>query len=260
MEVDGVTVRELLGDFSHRLPCDRPQPYVLVGEYVHAVKNPFDRSETREPVSQQFKGKPIVLLKGKHSGKCVIAFNGESLKPERLHEVKAAGIPIIGMNRTYVGFQGYTGPECDYLCVVDHEWFLTPEIKSHPGLINGSDHKGDHGYRVTRHWRMSPFSTDLGRDGYPPVVPCTTGFLALMLAHYLGFSEVYCLGLDMTGGHFDGSPASRHFERAYGRKSALHHFNEMLPVMEKTGTKFFVCDSPDSKAPLPKVPFEAVFA
>jgi hypothetical protein len=252
--VDGVEAHAVLGDWSQLHECDRPPQYVIENALPVISPRHTDRSPDRVSLSQSLPGIPIQELKGKHSGKVAIFFNGKSLGNHDLHRIKEAGIPIIGMNRTYVGFKGYEGPETDYLCVVDHDWFDVPEVTKHKGLINGSTHKKNAGYRVTRSIRMAPFSTDLGRDGYVYATPATTGFLALQAAAYMGFTELYCLGLDMTGGHFDGTPGSQHFYMA------LLHLRLMKPVMEEAGLKTYVCGSPASKAPFEKVPYEELFA
>jgi hypothetical protein len=251
VEHDGLQVREVLGDWSHLSKWDRPPKYIVEG---HAALSPaaFDRSETRPPLKQTFLGKSIEELKGIHSGRCAILFNGASMAQHDLFRIK---VPIVGMNRTHVGYPGYVGPQPDYLCVVDWLWLKKPEVMAHPRLINGSTYKKNLGHRVTRHPRMSPFSLDLARDGFVAPVPATTGHLALQLAVYLGFTELYCVGFDMGGKHFDGTAASNHF------KSALRYHRRQTSILEKHGVKVFVCGSPNSAIDFwPHAPFEAVCA
>jgi hypothetical protein len=254
-EFEGAQVREVLNDFSHLDEDNRPPKYLIaVEDKVKALHWSQDKSDNRAPVELMFPGKPISELKGKHSGKVAILFNGWSLAGKDLHRIKAEGIPIIGMNRTFVGFKSYDGPQPDYLCIVDHVWFTNEKCLSHPFLINGSTDKGNHGYRVARSMRMSPFSFDLARDGYVNPVPATTGFLALQLAAYLGFTDIFCLGLDLCGQHFDHTTGSLHFSMARA------HMDRMAPVMAAAGLKTYVVGSPDSRAPFQKVEFEALFA
>lgn len=236
MELGGLTYREVPGDWSHIPEYDRPPKYVLEGYGVNNLKG-FDKSSDRTPVKQHYPGKPISLLQGKHSGRCAILFNGTSMGLHDLHKIKA---PIIGMNRTHVGFPTYKGPQPDYLCVVDHLWLEKPEVIAHPGLINGSTHIADRGYRVVRHPRQAPFSFDLGRDGYVSPIPCTTGHLALQTAVYLGFTEIYALGWDLKGGHFDGTRGSLHLHSAYG------YHKRQAPLVKAHGVNVYVCGSPES--------------
>lgn len=236
--VEGVVCRELLGDFSHLHEVDRPPRYYADVPFVPQPISPVaDRGADRAPIPMTKAGQHIEALKGLHTGKVAILFNGPSLARHNLHDIK---VPIIGMNRTFQGFPGYDGPQPDYLCVVDLAWLNEPKVQEHPKLVNGSADYRALGYRVMRHWRMKPFSFDIGRDGFVPPVPCTTGFLALQLAVYLGFTELYCLGLDLGGPHFDGTPSSIHFNlaRGYHRKQA--------PVLAERGISLFLCGSPDS--------------
>lgn len=255
--VDGVECRAVLGDWSHLPEWDRPPQYVA--DSLPAEPTPskwLDGSETREPISQRLPGKDISELKGRHSGTCAIFGNGWSLQLHDLHRIKAAGIPIIGTNRTFKEQPGYTGPETDYLCVVDREWLQVPWVLSHPGLINGCYSKEDRtsvGYRATACNRRKPFSTDLAFDGYYAPKPATTGTLALQVAAYLGFTRMYLLGFDMCGQHFDQTAGSLHFGIALG------HVRNTAKAMKELGLEVFVCGSPDSRAPFPKVPFEAIF-
>jgi hypothetical protein len=240
--VDGVLAREILGDWSHLEECDRPPRFVVEENLVSAKRSPFDRSEDRADVVQAIPGRDIKELKDRHSGACIILFNGWSLAHHDLNELKYVGLPIIGINRTHVGFPGYKGPEPDYLCAVDRMWVQDHRVRRHPGLVNGSVEKDAVGYRATRNFRMTPFSRDIGRDGYPPFIPGTTGFLALHLAVYLGFTELYCLGLDLCGQHFDGTKGSLHFSHMRA------HFERMAPKLLEHA-KVYVVGSPDSKAP-----------
>lgn len=239
--LDGVSVRRVLGDWSKHQRCDRPPDYIVDGPVVPRTSI-FDKSEARADVEVKLPGKNIRELRGIHSGKVAILFNGASMAQHDLWKIKC---PIIGMNRTHQGWKGYNGPQPDYLCVIDHVWFDDPKLRSgvlkHPKVINGSTHKSEVGYRVARSGRMAPFSFDLGRDGFVPPIPCTTGHLALQLAVYLGFTDLYCLGWDMGGRHFDGTSASLHFAQA-----AFYHKSQ-APLLKEKGIRVTVCGSPDSK-------------
>jgi len=253
-EVKGVSVRDVLGDWSHLPECDQPPKYMLDGENIHPT-NRQDKGDDREAIKQTLPGRHISELQGIHSGKCAILFNGESMGKHDLYKIDC---PIIGMNRTHKGYKTYQGPQPDYLCIVDHAWIcndsLWSSIRTHPKIINGSTHFSKHcpackgrqdrdvGYRVMRNTRMAPFSFDLGRDGYIGPVPGTTGFLALQVAVYMGFTEIYCLGLDMGGLHFDGTKSSiwlRDANRYFVKQSRI--------IKEHGGIEIYLCGSPESQ-------------
>lgn len=249
--VDGVLAREILGDWSHLQECDRPPRYVIEESLINHPRSPFDRSDDRPDVVQSIPGGDIKQLKDRHR-KVAILFNGWSLA---LHDLHKINMPIIGMNRTHLGNPDYKGPNPDYLCVVDRVWVQNPHVRKHPCIVNGSIEKDNLGFRATRNFRATPFSRDIGRDGYPPFIPGTTGFLALHLAVYLGFTELYCLGLDLTGQHFDGSKGSVHFTHMRA------HFDRMAPKLLEHAN-VYVVGSPDSRAPqlFKRLTFEEVFA
>lgn len=254
VEIEGLPAREVLGDWSHLNECDRPPKYIRECESGHNSHLGFDTSETRQPIKQIRPGRPIAELKGRHSGRVAILFNGESLAQHDLHKVK---VPIIGINRTHVGFPGYNGPQPDYLCIVDWAYFDKPEWRAsvvrHPALINGSDHRADIPcWRATRHPRMAPFSFDLERDGFAGPIPCTTGHLALQVAVYMGFTEIHCLGFDLGGKHFNGSGGSLHYP------DAVRYHARQVPLLTERGIRVFTCGSPQSRAPFPHSSFEAV--
>lgn len=237
-------VRPILGDFSDLNPCDRPPKYVLDASPLGVTPRGFDTSETREAVRQPYPGRSVEELRSIGSGRVAILFNGPSLQSNDLHRITC---PIIGMNRTHLGWPGYTGPQPNWLCLIDHVWFDIPRMMSaltHPAIVNGGTHKSPIGYRVTKHPRMSPFSFDLARDGYAGNIPCTTGYLAIQLAVYMGFTELFCLGLDMGGGHFDGTQASLFYPTA---RAHLRRMAKRLAEV-RPDVKVWVCGSPQSQA------------
>jgi len=249
IEVGGNSVREVLGFWPGRHACDQLPTHFADGVLPAQLCLSHDRSEDREPIKQDRPGKDISALKGIHSGKVAILFNGPSLAKHDLHKIQ---VPIIGINRTHEGHPGYNGPQPDYLCVVDDCWARDENVQKHPGLINGSQDKKEFGYRATRSFRMAPFSFDLGRDGFVNPVPCSTGHLALQLAAYMGFTEIYCLGFDLGGGHFDGTEGSQHYTLA------IMYHRRQVPVLKTRGINVYVCGSPESKAPFDHAPFEDI--
>ncbi len=251
----------------HKIPKhDRP-PRLIIEHLPAPRRTHLDASPTRRALPQRYPGRPIQELHNPHLGEgaCAILHNGPSLSlwEGRLGEIQ---VPLIGMNRAvrgYVGVlgAGYSGPQPDYYCFVDHPWAMKPEVLAHPKVVNGSTLETDpskgRAYRVTRSYRMAPFSFDLARDGFVGLVPCSTGFLALQLAWWLGFRRAYLVGLDLSGGHFDGTNAStsmpdavKHYEKMAERLQALEGPDRF---------EVLVCGSPNSLVRcFPHVSFEAL--
>lgn len=236
---DGLAVRPVLGDWSHRAPCDRPPKYVF--DQHAPIAADLVRQGPHEALEQRTPGKSMSLLKGIHSGAVAVLFNGPTLQTHNLFRIRT---PIIGMNRTYAGHKGYIGPQPDYLCIIEECWFLIPEVVSHPGLINGGagplSDGCDKGHRALRSYRGFPFSFDLLSYGFVPSIPGSTGFMALQVAVWMGFTDIYCLGLDLGGDHFDGSKASQHFF------DMARIFRRMAPLLADRGVRVTVCGSPKS--------------
>jgi hypothetical protein len=261
-DVRGRQVTELVGDLDAIPEHDRP-PRFIVENLVKARSEHFDDSPGRKRLAQRYPGRDIEELKGIHSGAVALLHNGPSLANHDLHAIK---VPTIGMNRTHAGYvgvlgDGYTGPQPTYYCFVDHPWGIKDTVLAHPRIINGSTFESDHSrgraWRATKSYRMFPFSFDLARDGYVSPVPCTTGFLALQLALYMGFTQIYLLGLDLQGGHFDRTKASESMAQAVGHyERSAAAIKEMAP-----NVSVYVCGSPESLVTcFPHVPFEALLA
>lgn len=238
---------------------DRP-PALICEQMAVVNREHLDDSPNRRPIKQRHPGRNIEELKGIHSGPVAILHNGPSLADHDLWQIK---VPTIGMNRTHQGYvgvmgDGYKGPQPTYYCFYDHPWGRKETVLAHPRVINGSsmetDPSGGKFWRATASYRMFPFSFDLWRDGFAPPVPCTTGFLAMQLAVYMGFTELFLLGLDLGGGHFDGTKASA------SMPDAASHYEKVAPYLKNAGIKTWLCGSPGSLLTkvFPQVPFSAL--
>ena len=243
--------REIVGDFSQLEEHDRPPRFIregiAVGNRIH-----WDKSETRVVLPQAYPGRPLLELAGKHSGeRGALLFNGASLASCDLSRIDCA---MIGMNRTHVGYETYRGPSPTYLCVIDVCWLNRPAVLNHPGLLNATSAPKalPNGWRVKKSFRVVPFSFDLHRDG---AVPPTTGHLALQVAVYLGFSEIFLLGMDLGGAHYDGTPSGRNME------AQLTYLTQAAPLIAARGVKVWLCNSPDSLARelFPHITFDEAF-
>lgn len=92
-----------------------------------------------------------------------------------------------------------------------------------------------------------PFSTDAEKgvvEGWNGVGSVT--YVALQLAHYMGFRAVYCLGLDLRGPHFHGE---------WAPSLMLERQNELFTQVP-TSLGVRVVGSPESAAIFPKITFE----
>lgn len=234
---------EILDDLSHLPEWKRP-PKIVWQQIKAGYQVSHDRTLHRNPLDKIHPGKDIALLKGKHRGKCAVLCNGESLSQWDLHTIK---VPTIGMNRTSSRWLGYDGPDPDYYCFIDQTWIAKNNVRGISStLINCSSNPEDIGYRLIKSWRKKPFSLDLARDG---AVPATTGHMALQLAGYLGFTEIYCLGMDFNmKPHFDGTPSGK------GMIKQPEFIMESLPILKWAGINLYLCAP--SQVDLPIKSFE----
>lgn len=167
------------------------------------------------------------------------------------------------MNRTYKGWAGYDGPNPDYYVFIDHPWLSKPEVRELPFLINCSSSNEDIGYRAIKCYRMKPFSFDLWRDG---VCPVNTGYAALQVAAYLGFSRLYLLGFDY-GKTLEKKFAGRdfkHFDNSScgsGIQTQPDWLYKAAPLLRDRGIKVFFVGSPENGSDaFPHISFEEFLA
>lgn len=157
----------------------------------------------------------IELLKNIHKGqRCFIIGNGPSLRVEDLEMLKAHGEICFGMNRIMSLF-GDTTWRPDYYVVADDKllrWF-EEEIYNFPSkkvlvadraMLFKENTPPEQLYVWHAFYRLCDdyeiqFSDDFSQGSY-----CgkTVTYDCMQLAIYMGFSEVYLLGVDMSQGHF----------------------------------------------------------
>ena len=234
-------------NYHSRNPFKRP-PLRVWERLSEGYRVERDTSPDRPPIKNPYKskGKDIRELQGKHVGPVAILGNGFSLSQVDLHKIPC---PQIGMNRTFKGYKGFDGPMPDYYVLIDSPWLSKPEVREHPFVINCSTNTDGIGYQVVKSHRMSPFSYDLWRDG---LVPVNTGYAAIQVAVYLGFSELYLFGFDFMkdveqrdykpkeNPHFDGTPSGT------GMFRQAHFFRQAAESLKQHGIKAFFVGSPEN--------------
>lgn len=153
-------------------------------------------------------GKALAELKGKYTGqRCFIIANGPSLRAEDLDLLQERGEITFGMNRIYKMFDQTSWRPTYYVCedeliaqsqqkeigaIESEEKFIPIELHWWHG-VEITDCRYFHlNYDEKERFPMS-FSTDCAHQ-----LDCrgTVTFTCMQLAAYMGFSEIYLLGVD----------------------------------------------------------------
>ncbi len=177
--------------------------------------NPISSIESRviypwmqKHFEQTRNGKKIKEYKNKYIGKrCFIVANGPSLSAEDLNRLHESGEITFGMNRIYKMF-GQTKWRPDfYVCedeliakeqqseindIEAREKFIPIELKWWHGINIDNATYFHLNYESEKAFPYS-FSTDIARQ-----IDCrgTVTFTCMQIAAYMGFSEIYLLGVD----------------------------------------------------------------
>lgn len=176
-------------------------------------------------MEREFQEKYNMLLpfKNKYLGKrCFLIGNGPSLNPDDLEKLHMAGEITFACNRIHLIFDKTNWRPTFYFLIdgkeYKHNEFMLKQgnqinfIKDFIGC-NNSD------YMNTFYFRNSPndfsleyvkFSEEISIECY---AGCTTTYEMLQFAIYMGFEEIYLLGVDFSWGE-DGKNA--HFDENYG--------------------------------------------
>lgn len=174
---------------------------------------------------------------------CLLA-NGPSLLGVDFTRVR---YPMLGMNRSHMLCQNPTY----------HVGLETVHYKANPEYHERMAKRGTlfvvgAGWPCGKHlaFGSGTFSRDVFKDGVVTQLGDVGSvfWAALQVAYSLGYRKVYALGLDLSGPHFDGTPASAHVEK----QNEL--FKWTPPDMEVS-----TIGSPESKAIFPKLPIEAAY-
>ena len=177
---------------------------------IHPIASIQARSQTW--MSGHFEktiyGRRLAKYKDVHKGKrCFIVANGPSLRPEDLDRLAEAGEITFGMNRIYKMFDQTKWRPTYYICedeliaqsqqkeiaaIPAKDKFIPAEIKWYHGVDIKDVTLFHLNYRDTQRYPYS-FSTDIAHQ-----VDCrgTVTFTCMEFAAYMGFSEIYLLGVD----------------------------------------------------------------
>lgn len=175
---------------------------------ILSIQNRFVRPWKLTHFSKTVHGKRIAGYKNKHIGqRCFIVANGPSLRPEDLDLLHARGEITFGMNRIYKLFDQTQWRPTYYVCedeliaqsqqaeidaIAAKKKFIPIELKWWHGVEIKDAAYFHLNYEDEKRYPYS-FSTDIARQ-----LDCrgTVTFSCMQLAAYMGFSEIYLLGVD----------------------------------------------------------------
>lgn len=179
-------------------------------------KNIYDCSDD----IKQYYNPKIEKLKDIHKNECCfIVATGPSLKIEDLNVLWEKNVLSFGVNKIGYAYDSTKWRPTYYVGIdkilVESEYFTTikPEEQSLYAFIGEESEifwQKKHGTNVLRHhfcseWafgRYPKFSEDLSRKSY---TGGTVVYICIQLAVYMGFHEIYLLGVDFTGAEEHGS-------------------------------------------------------
>lgn len=224
-----------------------------------------------------FRNPDLRQFKDIHKGKrCFIIGNGPSLRMEDLDWLHQHGEICFGVNKIYYAFEN-TAWRPDYYLVVDmevaeHALSIMKDEKSvkflrHFDSLEGTDiEKNYHLFlRLLQPVANPAFSFDLEKGLYNGN---TVVYDAIEIAAYMGFSDIYLLGVDMTSGvrasdpnyHFykGADPVSNvYVDSATGQARKLIGFAGQ--ELEKRGQHLYNATRGGELEELPRVDFDSLF-
>lgn len=193
-------------------------------ETITPIYDIFDCSS----VIEQYYNSDIEKYKGIHLGdRCFIVATGPSLRYEDLDTLMRYGETTISMNRIWLAYEK-TKWKPNYYVVQDHRYIredmdILDSLASEAVFVCDSDQ----GYLERRHpanhyvfhtqfeypkKRLPKFSDDFSRKNYNGT---TVTYTCLQLAAYMGFKDIYLLGVDFSDGNGNYSSVGNHFTPDY---------------------------------------------
>lgn len=165
------------------------------------------------------------------NGRCFIVGTGPSLRMEDLDKLEKYHEKSIGVNRVYLAFEK-TDWRPDYYvvsdayCIEEDEEIIKSFSAGHKFVSDAyppfwEATKADNIYRYHTHWFMAPgklpaFSEDIRYGIYGSG---TVTYEAIQLAAYMGFREIYLLGVDFSFSE-NYKAVENHFSPQYYKKKS----------------------------------------
>lgn len=230
---------------------------VVSDEVVRALQKEFPQRriiKLYEGKSEIFIRNDLKKFKDIHKGRrCFLIGNGPSLRMEDLEVLRSNNEISFGVNRVYLGYTE-TKWRPTYYCVSDRNIMLHSydEIEALSGTkffrhISLSGHQF-HGSEIYEYDSLVCGADDI-RLSYEIEKGIYQGhsviYDALQIAVYMGFSEIYLLGVDLSdginyqsdGAHFYKSPNSKESLGGGDIKRTRRCFGEAQKLLEKRGVK-----------------------
>lgn len=183
-----------------------------------------------------YKNEKIKSIKNIHQNKrCFVIGNGPSLTYEDLEQLHNHNEICFGVNRIYLAYP-YTNWRPDYYVAVDHVVIRNDSVK----LLKLEGIKFiRHSYKFVEEWSDNGIYEFRGL-AYPPEHPQlsfdmyqgiymghSVVYDTIQIALYMGFREIYLLGVDMTS-KIEAEKEGAHFYRTPNQKEILGISNTKL--------------------------------
>ncbi len=201
-----------------------------------------------------FRNKDILRFKDIHKGeRCFVIGNGPSLRYEDLELLYSSHEICFGANRIYLSYE-HTRWRPDYYVAVDYTIVQNDRKK----ILEMSGIRFiRHFYKMVEKWNQpeiyefrglvnQPGDPRISEDMYEGIYTGNTVvYDAIQIALYMGFQEIYLLGVDMTAGiryqdegaHFYKSPDTNENLGKGNTPEAKKCLGYAAEVIEKTGKK-----------------------
>ena len=206
----------------------------LVPDFISIVKHPFIQRRNRMQLTGKSVGADLSRFKDCNKGKrCFIIGNGPSLTVEDLDKLK--GEDCFGSNGIWELY-GKTDWRAKYYCLIDGDYseqigadiaipmdasaesfFLLGNLQRYHPVVQERSNANFYYqptvtiYTILSHKLLKSQYPRISEDIAKCVYPCgTVTYEAMQIALYMGYDEIYLLGLDHSyrnGSHFSGGGA-----------------------------------------------------
>lgn len=224
----------------------------------------------------RFKNYELIKFKNMHHGKrCFIIGNGPSLTYQDLQKLYKKKEICFGVNRIYLSYE-YTDwrPDyyvaCDYLIVkkdakIIQELSADKFIRHYFNRIIFNKQEDIYEYNgIVEDNKGLPFSSDIVKGVY---MGKTVVYDCIQIAAYMGFTEIYLLGVDLTenmiaeaeGTHFYKSPDTNEHLMKGDRGANLRAMKNARTYMELAGRTLKNATRNAQWDEIEKVDFDSLF-